>query len=48
MPAAVRQVSWQADSCSDEGVTEVIKQIIAAKPAPKNARRLALVPTARM
>ncbi|MCH9679832.1 MAG: hypothetical protein K0V04_00235 [Deltaproteobacteria bacterium] len=44
----VRQLSWHADSCSDEGVITLIKQIVAAKPPPKNARRLGLVPKARM
>lgn len=44
----VRQLSWEDTSCSDEGVTTVMKQIIAAKPAPEHAQRLSLVPKARM
>ncbi len=44
----VRQLSWNADSCSDEGITKVIAQIIAAKPAPEGTKRLGLVPKARM
>lgn len=44
----VRQLSWEETSCSDEGVITVMKQIIAAKPAPEHAQRLSLVPKARM
>ncbi|MCA9648942.1 MAG: hypothetical protein H6712_19935 [Myxococcales bacterium] len=44
----VRQLSWQASSCSDEGITKVIAQIVAAKPAPPGSSRPALVPQARM
>lgn len=44
----VRQLSWEDVSCSDEGVTTVIAQIVAAKPAPEHSQRLALVPKARM
>lgn len=44
----VRQLSWEDRSCSDEGIVKVITQIIAAKPAPEGAERLALVPKARM
>lgn len=44
----VRQLSWQDVSCSDEGIVTVMKQIIAAKPAPEHAQRLGLVPKARM
>ena len=44
----VRQLSWQDTSCSDEGIATVMKQIIAAKPAPEHAQRLGLVPKARM
>ena len=44
----VRQLSWEDVSCSDEGITKVLPQIIAAKPAPEHAARLALVPKARM
>jgi hypothetical protein len=44
----VRQLSWQDDSCTDDGVVEVMKQIVAAKPAPPHAQRLGLVPKARM
>jgi len=44
----VRQLSWEAESCSDEGVLEVMKQLIAAKPAPPQSDRLGLVPKARM
>lgn len=43
-----RQLSWEADSCSDEGIAKVIGQIVAAKPTPPGEKRLALVPTARM
>lgn len=43
----VRQLSWQDVSCSDEGIATVMKQIIAAKPAPDHAQRLSLVPKAR-
>lgn len=43
----VRQLSWEAVSCSDEGIITVMKQIIAAKPAPPNTQRLGLVPKAR-
>lgn len=46
--ANARQLSWQADSCSDEGIVEVIAQITAAKPAPPGEKRLAQVPKARM
>lgn len=44
----VRQLSWHADACSDEGMIEVMAQLIKAKPAPKGEPRLALVPKARM
>ncbi|MCX4239991.1 hypothetical protein [Paraliomyxa miuraensis] len=44
----VRQLSWEDASCSDEGITTVMAQVIAAKPAPDHAQRLALVPKARM
>ena len=44
----VRQLSWEERSCSDEGITTVMAQIIAAKRAPKGAPRPGLVPTARM
>jgi hypothetical protein len=44
----VRQLSWEGVSCSDEGIVTVMKQIVAAKPAPDHAQRLGLVPKARM
>jgi len=44
----VRQLSWAAESCSDEGIKKVLAQIIAAKPAPEGAKRASLVPKARM
>lgn len=44
----VRQLSWQDTSCSDEGIAKVIAQIAQAKPAPEGARRLGMVPKARM
>lgn len=44
----VRQLSWEGVSCSDEGIITVMKQIIAAKPAPPHTQRLGLVPKARM
>jgi hypothetical protein len=43
-----RQLSWESSSCSDEGIIEVMKQIVAAQPAPPKAERLGLVPKARM
>jgi hypothetical protein len=46
--AEVRQLSWEAASCSDDGIVAVMKQIIAAKPPPPHAQRLGLVPKARM
>lgn len=44
----VRQLSWNDDSCSDEGVTKVIAQIVAAKRPPKGDPRPGLLPKARM
>lgn len=43
-----RQLSWEDVSCSDEGIIQVMTQIVAAKPAPERADRLGLVPKARM
>jgi hypothetical protein len=43
-----RQLSWESTSCSDEGIVAVMKQIIAAEPAPPQSERLGLVPKARM
>ena len=43
----VRQLSWDQRSCSDEGITELMKEIIAAKPAPEGSRRLSKTPKAR-
>ena len=43
-----RQLSWHKDTCSDEAVFAVIKQLVAAKEPAKNAKRLDLVPKARM
>ena len=43
-----RQLSWRDETCSDEGVIEVIKQLVAAKEPPKNAKRVDLLPKARM
>jgi hypothetical protein len=44
----VRQLSWHTDTCTDEAVFEVIKQLAAAKEPPKNTKRADLVPTASM
>jgi len=46
--AHVRQLSWRSETCSDEGVIEVIKQLVAAKEPPKQAKRVDLLPKARM
>lgn len=43
----VRQLAWRDESCSDEGVIEVIRGIVSAQEPPKDAERLALVPKAR-
>jgi hypothetical protein len=44
----VRQLSWHDESCSNEGVIAVMKQLVAAKEPEKNAKRLDLLPKARM
>ena len=43
-----RQLSWRSETCSDEGVIEVMKQLVAAKEPAKNAKRVDLLPKARM
>ncbi|MEX1368074.1 MAG: hypothetical protein AB1Z98_33400 [Nannocystaceae bacterium] len=43
----VRQLSWEAGSCSDEGVTKLIAQLAAAKPPPPDSPRASLLPKAR-
>ena len=43
-----RQLSWKSGTCSDEGIVEIIRQLVAAKPAPKGSTRPGLLPKARM
>jgi hypothetical protein len=44
----VRQLSWRTETCSDEGIIEVMKQLVAAKEPAKGAARVDLLPKARM
>lgn len=43
----VRRVTWSDDSCSEQAMLKLLEQIRDAKEPPKDADRLALVPTAR-
>ncbi len=40
----VRKLTWRDGYCSDEGVIEVIKALVATPPVPKSAPRASLVP----
>jgi len=43
----VRQLSWEDVSCTDEGILEVMAQVVGAREPAKKARRIGLVPAAR-
>lgn len=43
----VRRLAWKSGTCSDEGLEKVVGQMSTAKPPPKGAQRLGLVPKAR-
>ena len=43
-----RQLSWKSGTCSDEGIVEILRQLVAAQPAPKGSQRPGLLPKARM
>jgi hypothetical protein len=44
----VREVSWRDDSCSEEGVLKVLAQMAEAVPPEKGAKRLGMLPKARL
>ncbi|MCB9702344.1 MAG: hypothetical protein H6711_10650 [Myxococcales bacterium] len=39
-----RQLTWRDDSCSNEGIIEVMKQLIAAPEVPAGAPRKSMIP----
>jgi len=43
---AVRQFTWQSDACSDEGILEVIQQLIDTPEVPAGSPRTSVIPGA--